>query len=425
MGASQSKPSSSCKACATKPFSHTMMEAAQKIDERGELIYMDNNATTRPHRWVDRVMSTIADRFYGNPSASHVAGRAARYIVEEGRKHIAVHLNCKTSELTFTSGATEGNNIVLRSIRPEDHVVTSAIEHAATFETCKIINAKYGVNSVTIVPPIPGSRGLLSVDSVLRALRPHTKLVSLMYANNEIGTILPIQSIFQEIHATRPDILLHCDATQWLGKFPLDVHALGADFVTGSAHKFHGPKGIGLLYQRDRPEVAKFIRALCTGGVQEAGVRPGTENVAGIVGMATAMDCNLLKGHWQSTSDEMRRMRNVLWEKLQASVPSLQLNTPLEQSLPNTLSVSFGKVDSRSLMKTLAEVGVCINVGSACSKGKRSRVLEAIGVPVEFEQGTVRFSLSMYNTMKQVMRVVEVLKEQVTFQRANRKATSP
>ena len=407
--------SETCQTCQTKPFSSAMLRAAATIDAR-PLIYMDNNATTKPHPWVERIITTVASRFYGNPSASHVAGKAASFVVEQARAHIARHLHCAPGELLFTSGATEGNNLVLRSLHPGDHAVTSAVEHPATYETCEALK-KRGVE-VTYVAPIPGSRGgQISVESVLDAVLPTTKLVSLMLANNEVGTVYPVRQIFAQIAARYPRVILHCDATQVLGKLPLDMRRLGADFVTGSAHKFHGPKGVGLLYTCNCSKAKSFLCALCTGGVQEGGVRPGTENVPGIVGMAVAMDCNMLAGAWKEAKARVLGMRDELWVRLHAAVPELVLNTPLESALPNTLSVCFAGVDSRALMASLAGEGICVNVGSACSKGKRSRVLAAIGVSPELEAGVVRFSLSVYNTQEQVRRVVEVLTRHIRAQR--------
>ncbi len=372
-----------------------------------ERLYFDHNATTPVAVEVLEAMLPFLTGNYGNPSSIHSFGQQARAAVEEARVEVARLLNCRASEVVFTGGGTEADNLaVLGAVRAavrrdggRKHVVSSQIEHHAVLNACQALE-KEGVE-VTYLPV--GSNGLLDPDDVRRALRPETVLVTIMYANNEIGTIQPIA----EIAAVARDhgALMHTDAVQAAGKIPLDAKALGVDLLTISGHKIYGPKGVGALYARR----ATRLQPLSYGGHHERDRRPGTENVAGIVGLGGA--AVLARRSLASESVRLAALRDRLEHGILERVEEAAVNGDSTRRVPNTSSICFDYVEGEALVIALDLKGVACSTGAACSSGaiEPSHVLTAIGLRSAQARASLRFSLGRQNTEAQVEHLLEIL----------------
>lgn len=350
-------------------------------------IYLDHNATTPVASEVFAAMAPWLQEHFGNPSSSHAFGRRAAEAVTHAREQVAELIGAQPREIVFTGCATEANNLALlgvaRAAGPaKRHLVISSIEHPAVAAPAMALRDQGW--QVTVVD-VDGS-GRVSVDAVIQSLRPDTALVSVMHANNEVGTLQPISEIAA---VTRPrGILLHTDAAQSVGKLPVDVDALGVDLLTIAGHKFGAPKGIGALYVRNGTP----IRSILHGADQERGLRPGTENVALIVGLGAAAE--LAAGAMSDLPDQLRLLRDRLHAQLEVQVPGLRLNGHPDERLPNTLHVSFPGVSGRALLCAVADV-VAASVGSACHSecDAVSGVLAAMGVDATCASGAVRLSV--------------------------------
>jgi cysteine desulfurase len=359
-------------------------------------IYLDYNATTPVAPEVAEAMSFFLREGYGNPSSAHERGHAARAAVDEARHHVAVLIGAVPSSIVFTGCATEANNLavlgVARAVSPHKrHLVVSAVEHPAVMEPAMHL-AESGWD-VSIVPV--DEHGRVRIHELERALRADTALVSVMHANNEVGTIQPIADIAA---LTRPrGILLHTDAAQSAGKIPVDVGVLGVDLLTLAGHKFYAPKGIGALYVRKGAP----LRPILFGAGQEEGLRPGTENVAGIVGLGIA--ARLARERLPTTSVNLKDVRDRLHSALAAGVPGLLLNGHLDLRLPNTLHVSFPGVSGRDVLDR-AGPWVAASVGSACHSESDavSGVLAAMGLGAARAAGAVRLSVGVMTTRANV-----------------------
>lgn len=372
-------------------------------------IYLDYNATTPIDREVAGAMAPFLYEHFGNPSSGHAYGAAAKRAVEEARGQVAALLGCRPSEVTFTSGGTESNNAALRGVararrHQGRHLVTSAVEHPAVTEVCRALaEESYRIT----VLPVDGT-GRVDPEELERALTPETVLVSVMHANNEVGTIQPIARLAEIAH--RHGALFHTDAAQSVGKIPVDVGALGVDLLSLAGHKLYAPKGIGALYAREGVELAPLL----SGAGQEGGRRPGTENVLEIVGLGRA--CQVAGRELVREGERLRALRDRLWEGFleELGEGAVHLNGHPEERLPNTLSVSFRGVDATTL---LAEIGeeVAASAGAACHADRVdvSEVLEAMRVPVEWAMGTVRLSLGRLTTAEEVERAVAVMSRAV------------
>jgi cysteine desulfurase len=367
------------------------------------MIYMDYNATTPVDPRVLEAMLPFLKEHYGNPSSQHGPGKTARDAVEKARQQVASLLGASPSEIVFTSGGSESNNTVIQAVaraysgKPR-HVITAQCEHPSVLEPCRFLEAE-GVE-VTYLP-VDG-QCLVDPQDVRRALRPQTILISIMHANNEVGTTEPISEISRI--AREAGVLFHTDAAQSLGKIPLSVGDLGVDFLTVAGHKLYAPKGIGALFVRDGVVFPPLIR----GASQEGGRRAGTESVPLAVGLGKA--CELARELIAEEPSRIRQLRDRLHEGLGDVVHRLALNGHPEQRLPNTLNVSFPKVLGAALLQELE--GVCASVGSACHEGtgEISPVLRAMGIPEEVAMGAVRFSLGRWTTQEEVDQVVEALR---------------
>ena len=360
------------------------------------MIYLDNAATTKLDEDAQRAMMPYLRELYGNASAIYSLGKKSREAIWEARCKIARVLGASPDEICFTSGGSESDNWALRSaciVGRKSHFVISGIEHPAVYKTCLNL-VREGIAEVTVIPP--DSNGFIDPEAVRLAIRPETVLVSVMYANNEIGTIQNIRKIGEIAHEY--GVLMHTDAVQAFAHVPINITEHPVDLLSVSGHKFNGPKGVGFLYIRKGLEPAPLI----DGGGQEAGRRSGTENVAGIVGMAeAATKADRLMSLRMETETELR---DRLLKKLRERIPDLQINGSLNNRLPNNLNVTLPGIDAEELLLLLDRKGIYASAGSACSAGslEPSRVLLAIGRSRREAQESVRFSVSVDNTMEEI-----------------------
>ena len=369
-------------------------------------IYMDNAATTRVTEPVSEAMRPYFGEIYGNPMSVHSFGREARKGVEEARRQVAAALNAEPSEIYFTGCGTESDNWAIRgaayaNLRKGKHLITTQIEHHAVLHTCEQLERE-GFN-VTYLPV--DEFGIVRMDALKDAIRPDTTLISVMAANNEIGTIQPIEEIAKL--AKERGILFHTDAVQAIGSLLFDVKAMGIDLLSLSGHKFHAPKGVGALYIRNGVRLQRLIQ----GGAQERTQRAGTENVASIVGLgkAIAMAAENIDRH----NAQLTAVRDRLIDRILAEIPYTRLNGHRTQRLPGNCNISFRFIEGESLLLALDLKGIAGSSGSACTSGSLdpSHVLLAIGLPHEIAHGSLRLSLSEENTIEQADRVVDALKE--------------
>lgn len=365
-------------------------------------IYADNAATTQVSHRVLQQMLPWLSQHYGNPSSIYGIGREARGAVEDARAQLAQALNAQPSEIFFTACGTESDNWAIKGVahalaaKGKKHIITSAIEHHAVLHTCKALE-KEGF-TVTYLPV--DRDGLVSVADVEKAITKETALVSIMFANNEIGTIQPVAEIGAACRSR--GVPFHTDAVQAVGHLPIDVEALNIDLLSLSAHKFHGPKGVGALYIR---KGCPFPATLLEGGGQERGRRAGTENVAGIVGMGAAI-VEALEGLPEKTA-RVQAMRDRLIGAL-TKLPKTHLNGHPHRRLPGNCNISFEGVEGESLLLLLDNRDICASSGSACTSGSLdpSHVLLAIGLPHEVAHGSLRLSLGDLNTPDQVEEII-------------------
>ncbi len=373
---------------------------------RDDAIYLDYAATTPlDPRVLEAMMPYLTEKF-GNPNSIHAFGREARKAVDEVREKIAVLLNCRPSELVFTSGGTESDNLALRGVamayrRKGNHIVTTAIEHHAVLHTCRALQDE-GFE-VTYLPV--DEHGLVTPEQVAEAVTDRTILVSIMHANNEIGTIEPLADIVRAVKEKRPDVLVHTDAVQTVGHIPVDVEALGVDLLSFAAHKFYGPKGVGGLFVR---RGVKLVPQL-TGGGQERNRRSGTENVAGIVGMAKALE--IAVAEMPTEIPRLQALRDELIEGVLAQIPDSRLNGHPTQRLPHNANFSFLGVEGEALLLQLDLHGIAASSGSACTSGslEPSHVLLALGLSHEWALGSLRLTLGRFTTRQHIERVLAVL----------------
>ena len=363
-------------------------------------IYMDHGATSPMLPEALDIMTDILRNAYGNPSSIHGTGRQARKIVEEARRQAAKALNALPEEIFFTSGGTEGDNWALRGMTARGgHVITSSVEHHAVLHTCAALE-KHGIES-TFLPV--DENGRVRLEDAERAMRENTYLVSLMLANNEIGTIEPVKEVCASAHAR--GIPVHTDAVQAFGGIPVDVQELGVDILSLSAHKFGGPKGIGIMYVRKGTRLERYM----TGGEQERRMRAGTENVASIAAAGAAMEA--VSRSLPERIAKIRQMRDRLEEGIVREIPDVLINGGEAQRIPGCLNVSFLGLEGEAVLLRLDLAGIAASSGSACTAGSLdpSHVLMAIGRTRAQAQASVRFTLGVENSMAEVDEVLEVL----------------
>ena len=367
------------------------------------VVYVDNNATTKVADEVLEAMLPYLKEYYGNPSSAHVFGGQVAKQVDRARGQIAALLGADPLEIIITSCGTESDNAAIMSAlqtNPEKrHIVTTRVEHPAVLNLCTRLSKRgYEVTEI----PVDGE-GMLDLEEVQEAIREDTAVVSVMYANNETGVIFPVEEI-GEIVKER-GALFHVDAVQVAGKIPLNMASSTIDMLSISGHKLHAPKGIGVLYVRRRTR----FRPLIVGGHQERGRRGGTENVPYIIGLGAA--CELASRHLDEERVELIRLRTKLESELLKRIPGSRLNGHPTERLPNTANLSFESVEGEAILLMLDRLGICASSGSACTSGslEPSHVLRAMGVPFTFAHGSVRLSLSRYNTEEEIDYIVEHL----------------
>ncbi len=343
---------------------------------------------------------------YGNPSSIHRYGRTAHKAVEKARKHIASLINADPSEILITSGGTESNNTALRGIAmktPSSHIITSSIEHDAVLEPCKKL-AQNGFDLDYL--PVDQS-GMIDPSELATLISKKTSLVSIMFGNNEVGTIQPIPEIAKICN--EHNIPFHTDAVQAVGKIPIDVNELGIDLLSISSHKLYGPKGVGALYIRDGINIDPVI----LGGGQEHGLRSGTENVANIVGFGKA--CDIAKSRLEEDTAFVKKLRDSLVENVLNKIPKVSLNGHAESRLPNNAHFTFLGVNGEDLIIKLDEYGIAASTGSACSVNtqKASHVLEAMGFSLEQITGSLRLTVGIFNDQNEIEKTVAILQKAV------------
>ena len=369
-----------------------------------KVIYMDNNATTRIAPEVVDVMMPFLTECYGNPSSMHNFGGQVGGAVEQARKQVADLLGSEASEITFTSCGTESDSTAilsaLQAFPEKRHIITTRVEHPAIKNLCENLGGltghKYRVTRLQVE-----SDGTLDMAKYKEALAEDTAIVSVMWANNETGVIFPVEKMASM--AKERDILFHTDAVQAVGKIPINLGGLDIDFLSLSGHKLHAPKGVGVLYVKRGTPFVPFL----AGGHQEEGRRGGTENVASIVGLGKA--CELAGEMMEEENSKVRALRDRLEEGLLASVPKSMLNGHKTDRLPNTTNISFEFVEGEAILLHMNLHNICASSGSACTSGslEPSHVLRAMGVPFTAAHGSIRFSLSIYNTDAEVDFVLE------------------
>jgi cysteine desulfurase len=368
-------------------------------------IYFDHNATTPLHPEAAALMARVHTEDFGNPSSVHYYGQRAKAILDEARSAVAGLVGGEPSEIVFTSGGTEADNFAIRgvaeSLEPTGrrHLIATTIEHEAVLNTLKAL-ARRGWRTTLV--PVDGN-GLVDPARVVEAIADDTALVSVMHANNEIGTIQPVAEIAAGARAR--GVLVHTDAVQSVGKIPVDAQALGVDLLSLSAHKFNGPKGVGALWIRR----ATRLTAILTGGRHERSRRAGTENVAGIAGLGAA--ANVVRGKLATEPARLAALRDRLEAGVLAGVPGTAVNGARDPRVANTTNISFDGVEAESLLIALDLAGVAVSTGSACSSGtlEPSHVLRAMGFPPHRTQNSIRFSLGLGNTEAEVDHVVSIL----------------
>ena len=369
-------------------------------------VYFDNNATTRVAPEVRDAMLPFLGELYGNPSSMHAFGGEIAEYVGKAREEVARFLNAESDEIIFTSCATESDNSAIRGTADyfgkDLKVITTAVEHPAVLQPCRRLKA-LGHEVVELPVDSVGQIDLDQLTSELSKPSKLPKLVSIMWANNETGVLFPIEKIAEICKAH--GAILHTDAVQAAGKIPVDVKKVPVDMLSMSGHKFHAPKGVGIFYVRKGTKLKPFM----LGGHQERSRRAGTENVPYIVGLAKA--CELARLGMAKEAVQLTAMRDKLEAGLLASCPNVRVNGDKAHRLPNTLNVSFEYIEGEAIAYHLSDLGICISTGSACASGSLdpSHVIRAMGVPFTAVHGSVRFSLSRYNTMDEVDYILEKL----------------
>ena len=369
-----------------------------------EVRYFDNSATTRIKEAVLTEMFPFLSREYGNPSSLYSIGRKSKRAIEEARKRVASLINCNPEEIYFTSCGSESDNTALKGIAYANsnkgkHIITSKIEHPAILHSCQNLEKKgFEVTYLDV-----DKDGFVNLQTLENSIRRDTLLISVMFANNEIGTIEPIQEIAKIAH--KNGIIFHTDAVQACGNIPIDVQKMDIDMLSLSGHKIYAPKGIGALYVKKGIEFERFM----DGGHQEKNKRSGTENVAEIVALGKA--CQIAEKNMEQYQNKLKLLRDYCLEKMKKSFSNIHINGTMEKRLPGNINISFEGQDATELLYKLDEMGICASGGSACSSGDNSpsHVLTAIGLPSELAKGAIRFTFGDFNTKDDVDYLIEAI----------------
>lgn len=369
-----------------------------------EVKYFDNSATTRVKDEVFKEMIPYLSIEYGNPSSLYSIGRSAKRAISEARRRVASLINCSPEEIYFTSCGSESDNTALKGIayankEKGNHIITSKIEHPAILNSCKNLENKgFKISYIDV-----DKDGMLNLEKLESEITDQTILISIMYANNEIGTIEPIKEIAQIAHSH--GIIFHTDAVQAVGNIPIDVRKMNIDMLSLSGHKLYAPKGIGALYVKSGIEFERFM----DGGHQEKNKRSGTENVSEIIALGKA--CQIAEKNIEQYQQKLKKLRDYCLKKIQEKIPDIHINGTMERRLPGNINISFKDLNSGELLLRLDEVGICASGGSACSskEASPSHVLTAIGLPSELSKGALRLTFGDYNSIEDVDYLVENL----------------
>ena len=370
------------------------------------MIYFDNAATTKLDDEVLKEMMPYLTNMYGNASAIYELGRESRKAIEDAREKVAKVLNCEVGEVYFTSCGSESDNTAIKEIarankKNGNHIITSKIEHPAVIETCEQLKKEgFEITYIGV-----DEKGIVDLEEIKRAIKPTTILISIMFANNEIGTVEPIKEIGKI--AKEHKIVFHTDAVQAVGNVRIDVEDMNIDSLSLSGHKFYGPKGVGVLYVKREIEFHSFIN----GGHQERNKRAGTENVAGIVGIGKAIE--LAYQNLDEHNKKITELRDYFINQITAKIPKVKINGDMINRLPGNVNISFEGVDAEGLLLNLDFKKICASSGSACSAGslEPSRVLLAIGLEKEMAKSSLRVTIGKYNTKEEVDYLIESLEE--------------
>lgn len=370
------------------------------------IIYLDNSATTPIKSEVLQEMMPYLTTEYGNASSLYSVGRSAKRAIEKARNRVSELLNCNHNEIYFTGGGSESDNIALKGFayankEKGNHIITSKIEHPAILETCKTLERQgFEVSYINV-----NEDGIIDVEELRKSIKTNTILISVMTANNEVGTVQPIEEIAKIAHDN--NIVFHTDAVQAIGNVRIDVEKMKIDMLSLSSHKINGPKGVGALYIKNGIEVEKFIN----GGHQEKDRRAGTENVAGIVGIGKAAE--IARKNMETHIRNLSKIRDYYIKKVQKEIPNIRINGSMENRLPGNANISFKGINASELIFKLDERGICVSSGSACSSGNTnpSHVLTAMNVPEVYLNSAIRTTFGDNNTFEQVDYVVKILKQ--------------
>ena len=369
-------------------------------------IYLDNSATTKLDKEVLKEMLPYLQENYGNPSSAYRIGRENKAIIENARKQVAGILNANTEEIYFTSGGSESDNMALKGVAFANqdkgkHIITSKIEHPAVLDTCKELERQgFEITYINV-----DKNGIIDLKQLEASIREDTILISIMFANNEIGTIEPIKNI--GMIAKKCNVLFHTDSVQAIGNIKIDVKELGIDLLSLSAHKFYGPKGIGALYVRDGINFRKYLN----GGHQERNKRAGTENVAGIVGLGKAIA--LAYNNFEDKNKYLYDLRKYLKNEIKNNIQDIRINGDMEKRLPGNINIFVKGVEADNILTELDKRGIFISTGSACTTGsiESSHVLKAIGLSDTEAHSSIRISIGKYNTKDELKYFVKELKD--------------
>lgn len=378
------------------------------MSNKNKVIYVDNNATTAVDPAVFEAMKPFLTEYYGNSSSIHTFGGRVKQYIEDARKSVASLIGAQPFEIIFTSCGTESDNAAIFSALylcpKKNKIVISKVEHPAVLSLGKELERRgYRVVEVPV-----DKKGRIDIERLEEIVDDETAIVSVMYANNEIGNIYPVERIAEIAH--QHGALFHTDAVQAVGKVPINLACSNIDMLSLSGHKLHAPKGVGALYVKKGVRFRPYV----IGGHQERGRRAGTENVASIVALGKA--CELAKANMEKENTEVKKLRDYLEEQIAATIPKIKINGDLDSRLPNTSSISFEYIEGESILLMLDQFGICASSGSACTTGslEPSHVLRAMGLPYTSAHGTIRFSLSRFNTKDEIDKIVEKLPPIIT-----------
>ncbi|QCX32774.1 cysteine desulfurase [Caloramator sp. E03] len=379
------------------------------------MIYFDNSATTKPHREVIDEVVLCMEKYFGNPSSAHRLGIEAEKKMKIARENVAMLINAQANEIVFTSGGSEANNTAIKGIiKNGDHVITSKIEHPSVLRALKELE----VEGVEVTYLDVDSRGVLNIDQLKNSIKDNTKLVTIMHVNNEIGSIQPIEEIIKIVRNKNKKTRVHVDAVQSAGKIKIDVKKLDVDLMSISAHKIHGPKGVGALYIKKGVN----IRPLISGGGQERDIRSGTENLPMISAFGVA--ANIISDNIEQKIEHVNNIKKHFMNRL-SEIEDVRINSPIDDvHIGNILNVSFKDIKGEVLLHALEDYEIYVSTGSACSAKKSSHknyVLPAIGLNDCYISGAIRFSFSYLNTIDEVDKTIEALKNILKFLRRIKK----